>query len=170
MVKLKQLEDNLNYQIDNKERFITLFKNKVKYKYIKYKERLGLLLSDDDFSDIEQIISNFKNINLFYVIKICLIISEYYLQKLKDDIENSQNNEVFEKHLSYLNFANYISVRLNKVKNDPKYLYYTRIVIKKKFKLTQMEYSEEIKEKIKELCNKYDIKYEDSNIKYFVYN
>ena len=100
MIKLNELEKNATYKIDNKETFIILFKNKVKYKYIKYKVKLGLL-SDDVLSDIEQIISDFKKYNVFYLIKIFLITSEYYLQKVKKNKENLENNEIFEKHLNY---------------------------------------------------------------------
>ena len=131
MVKLSELKNNDTYKIENKERFIYLFENKVKYKYIKYKVKLGVL-SDDELSDIDQILVNFKKENCyFYIIKICFIASEFYLQKSKIKKGNIENNEELDKYLDYLNFAYYISIILG----SQKYLNYTRNIISKRFKL-----------------------------------
>ena len=112
MVKLSELKNNDTYKIENKERFINLFENKVKYKYIKYKVKLGVL-SDDELSDIDQILVNFKKENYyFYIIKICFVVSEFYLQKSKIKKSNIENNDEFEKHMDYLNLAYYISITL----------------------------------------------------------
>ena len=153
--------------MNNKGRFITLFENKVKYKYLKYKVKLGVLL-DDEILDIQQIISGFiKSKYYFYVIKTCFIASEFYLKKSKIKKGCLGSNEDLEKHLVYLNFAYYISSSM--INKDQKYLNYTKNIINKK-SLIQKD-SKEIKEKIKELCSKYGIKFEEIYIKLcYVYN
>jgi hypothetical protein len=165
MIKLIELKSNDTYQIENKEKFIILFENKVKYKYIKYKVKLGIL-SDDELSDIDQIIFDFKKQNyFFYIIKSCFIVSEYYLQKSKIKKGNIENNEEFEKHLDYLNFAYYISLRL--CKTSQKYVNYTKNFIAKKYKLINKDNSKEKKDRIKILCDKYGIVYVDNQNNYF---
>ena len=169
MFKLFELKEDSTYPMDgekNKERFISLFECKVKYKYIKYKIRLGILI-DSDLSELEQVVSDFKKKEcFFYVIKTCFLISEWYLLKKKYENINGkeESDEELEKHINYLNFAYYISNIYSLVKKDRKYLDNARCYIKKQFGLTKTENSQEIKENIKLLCNKFKINSEEKNL------
>ena len=161
MVKLIELKYN-NYSIDNKEKFIILFQSKVRYKYIKYKIKLGLLIKEE-LLELEQVVLDFiKAKNIFYIIKTCFLISEWHLRKKNyanlNGLEEESDKELKE-YFNYLNFAYYISIIY-----DKNYIYtnYSKNFIRKKFNITQLkdgsEQVKEIREKLIELCTKYKIK------------
>ena len=169
MVKLIDLKNNQTYPMkqDEKDNFIVLFENKVKYTYIKYKIKLGIL-SDNDLEEMEQMIIVFKKKEYInYVIKVCFLISEWYLKQYKIKNENMKNSEELLMHLSYLNMTLYIGNN----KNKQKYLNYIKEFILKKFEISQRAESNKIKEKITILCNKYEIPDQENKInQFYVYD
>ena len=158
MPKLLELEKNENYKIDNKAKFITLFKSKVKYKYIKYKLKKGKL-NNEDILDLKDLLNNFKKINYFYMMKTCFLLSEWYLQKYKNaKINGKEETKEKLEHLVYLNFANSISyLYLINKEMDGRYIDYAKNYIEKKYNINinKKEKNKEIEERIKELCKEY---------------
>ena len=162
--KIDELRKN-NYTIDNKEKFLILFENKVKYKYIKYKihsiKKLECgILSENELKNLKEILKVFqKNNNSFYFIKTCFLISEWYLKKYKYHIRNGSedNNDNEKNHIYYLNFGLYISAN-----NKEKIFYfdYAKDFIKAKFKYEKQNNSKIINEEVKKLCKEYEIKYD----------
>ena len=149
MVILNKLKDNTTYNTDKqeKEKFITIFQSKVKYKYLKYKIKLDIL-DKEDLLELEEILLYFKKFKcFFYIIKTCFLISEYHLQKMKYVKEDNKRKEKFE-HLSYLNFALYLSFIYLYNTSKRKYIDYCRSYIETKFKLKEREKNEKIKERI----------------------
>ena len=115
----------------NKESFITLFRNKVKYLYYKYKIKYGELSeSNKDLSELEEVLKTFKKENkALYVIKTCFLFSDWYLKKYnlgkRDGKEVCQKEK--DKSIEYLNIACNISNIYNK-----NYIEYTNNIIKNK--------------------------------------
>ena len=162
MVKLFELKDS-NYPIDNKERFITLFQCKVKYKYIKYKIKNGKLINDE-LLELQDVLKDFvKQKYYFYVIKTCFLISEWHLKKKEsDEMNEDENKEELQKHIAYLNFANYVAIVYD---TNQKYINYERDYIKKNYKNCVMKKNNpQMKETIIKLCKDYNIKIQEKTL------
>ena len=98
MTKLFDLKNNKADNIDekDKDKFITLFQSKVKYKYIKYKLKKGkkiskLLLNNEDIADLKELLINFKEKkNFFYMLKTSFLLSEWHFQKYQYGKKNGK--------------------------------------------------------------------------------
>ena len=169
--KLNEIENDNECQMENKNKFIKMFRSKVKYIFIKYKIKNGICEDNDlnelkDNKDHESLIMSFKEENIkVYEIKTYLLISEYFLlqYKRKDDINYKKS------FYDYINFALYIS---NLCENKKYINYY--IKNKKVLKITRIrnEKNEEkykrFSDRLKELCDKYKYKYINERFEYFV--
>ena len=162
--KIVELQNN-NYPIENKDIFLNLFENKVRYKYIKYKISCGILL-EEELSDLKKMINTFKEANnYFYIIKTCFLISKWYLEKYKHDnrMGKEDNNDNKKNHINYLNFGFFFSIKTKDEKIC--YIDYAKEFIIKKFNIEKQNESKEVTEEVKKLCNEYNIKYNIKNIK-----
>jgi hypothetical protein len=130
--KLKYFKNDKSCFMENKISFITIFKNKTKYLYYKHKiKRDELSKSNEDLSKLKKMLIFFKSENeIYYVIKVCFLFSEWYLKKYKFGIRDGKTKcqEEKDKYFEYLNFAYYLSTI------NTKYFEYTIDVIEKKKK------------------------------------
>ena len=157
MVKLFELKDN-NYPMDNKERFVTLFQCRVKYKYIKYKIKNGKLINDE-LLELQDVLKYFvKQKYYFYVIKTCFLISEWHLKKKEsDEMDADKSKEELQKHIVYLNFTHYVAIIYD---INQRYFNDDKDYIKKNYKncVIKKENNPQMKETIIKLCKDYNIK------------
>ena len=130
--KLKYFKNDKSCFMENKISFITIFKNKTKYLYYKHKiKRDELSKSNEDLSKLKKMLIFFKSENeIYYVIKVCFLFSEWYLKKYKFGIRDGKTKcqEEKDKYFEYLNFAYYLSTI------NTKYFEYTIDVIENKKK------------------------------------
>ena len=171
MNKLSELMNN-NYNIDNKKRFITLFRCKVKYKYIKYKVKLGIA-TNKDLNELKQVLKDFIEVKYyFYVIKTSFLISEWHLKKKEYENRNGKegSDEDLQNHIDYLNFGYYVSLVYD---CNQRYLNFSKDYIKKYYKnCTQKKKNNpEIIEKLKLLIKEFNIKIDEKKLEqsYFDY-
>ena len=169
--KLNEIENENDYQMENKNKFIKIFKSKVKYVYIKYKIKNGICEDIDldelkDNENHESLIMSFKEESIkLYEIKTYLLISEYFLLQYK-----SKNEVPYKIYFyNYINFALYIS---NLCGNSEYINYY--IKTKKAMKVNRIknennqEKYKSNSDKLKEMCNKYEYKYLNEKFEYYV--
>ena len=163
MVKLFELKDS-NYPIENKERFVTLFQCKVKYKYIKYKIKNGKLINDE-LLELQDVLKDFvKQGYYFYVIKSCFLISEWHLKKKEsDEMDEDESKEELQKHIVYLNLANYVAITFD---TNQRFINYEKDYIKKNYKNCVIKKDNpQMKETIIKLCKDYNIKILETKFK-----
>ena len=163
-IELSKFENDEKDLMKNKKSFITLFRNKIKYLYYKYKIKSGELSeSDEDLIELKEMLKTFKNEKKpLYVIKTCFLFSEWYLKKYnkkKRDGKTECQKEK-EKHIEYLNFAYYIS----NICND-KYRKYTINIIEKKKQMKDKKSSKDMNNKMKILCNKYQFNFNEKSLR-----
>ena len=173
--ELSDFKNDKNDLMKNKESFITLFRNKIKYLYYKYKIKSGELSeSKEDLKELKEMLKTFKKEKkTLYVIKTCFLLSEWYLKKYnieKRDGKTECQKEV-EKHIKYLNFAYYIS----NIYND-NYRKYTMNIIEKKKQMKDKKSSkdmnnemEKLYKKIEKLCNKYEFNFNEKLLGTYYY-
>ena len=167
-VKLELIINDCN--LDNKKRFVTLFGCKVKYKYIKYKIKLCILINDE-LLELKQVLKDFIEVKYyFYVIKTCFLISEWHLKKKEYENRNGkeESDEELQKHIDYLNFAYYLSILCS----NQRYLYYSRNYIKKYYKncIQKKEKNPEIKAKLKLLCKEFNAIINEGKLDFLYYD
>ena len=161
--ELSDFENDKNYIMENKSRFIKLFKNKIKYLYYKYKIKGGVL-SEEDLSELKEILKTFKNEKKwFYAIKVCFLFSEWHLKKynLEKRDGKAECQKEKDKYFEYLNFAYYISV----IDIYQKYLDYTKDLIQVKYNIKNPKPSKDMKDKIKNLCTEYKFDFKEDSLK-----
>ena len=149
--KLNDFKNDICYIMINKNSFITLFKNKIKYLYYKHKIKCGeLSKTNEDLPKLKEMLKDFKNENkIFYAIKVCFLFSELYKWKEEKD-----------KYFEYLNFAYYISNIYQK------YLEYTKDIIEIKKKMKDYKKpSKDMNDKMKILCNEYAFDFKENLVK-----
>ena len=168
--ELSDFEKDESALMENKKRFIILFKNKIKYLYYKFKIKKikcgELSESNKDLSELEEMLKAFKDEKkVFYVIKVLFLFCEWYLKKYnfgkRDGKKECQKEK--NKFMEYLNFAYYISTTCTS-----NYIRYTETVIENKYKLKNKKLSKEMDNKIKALCNKYHFYFIDHMRKYYL--
>ena len=164
--ELKDFEDDKHYCMENKDIFITLFRSKIKYLYYKFKIKSSTL-SEEDLLDLKELLKEFKNkAKILYAIKVCFLFSEWYLKKYKLGLRDGKTECTKEKEsfMKYINFARYISNCENSEDVKRKY---TQEILENKYKLTNinLKVSEEMNNKMKNLCNEYNFNFKENILK-----
>ena len=174
--RIEKIEKDNECKVENKKRFINLFKCKVKYIFIKYKIK-NRFYQDGELKELSINYNNKKcmvNIfkeekNYFYLIKTFLLISEWKLLEYNTNQEDKSylNNK---EYYYYLNFALYLSY----IYNYKEYIIHY-IESKKKINNKINKESEnkniynEIVEKLKEFCKKYICEeYKEQNYYFYI--
>jgi len=160
--ELNDFENDITYPMENKSRFIKLFRNKIKYLYYKYKI-ISDVLSEEDLLELKEMLKAFRGENkAFCVIKVCFLFSEWYLKKYKIGIREGKPEcqKEKDKYFEYLNFAYYIALITN-IRNN---IEYTIDKIKSKYNILNPKHSRDMNNKIKILCNEYNVVFRENNV------
>ncbi len=177
--RIDKIEEDNECILENKKRFINLFKCKVKYIFIKYKIKKGFCEDGElkelsiNYSNKKCMVSIFKEEqNYFYLIKTFLLLSEWKLLKYKEINANQEDKSYLnnKEYYYYLNFALYLSYKYN-------YKEYIIHYIESKKKINNKINKEsenkkiynEIVEKLKEFCKIYECEeYKDQNYYFYI--
>ena len=128
--RLNEIEKNENYEIENKKSFLKLFRFKVNYSFIKYKIKKGICDKNDlDILKNSLIIFEEEKEYYFFKIKTYLLISEWYIQKWKNQKNKNEDPSKYKEL-----FKENIQLALNYNEKLEKYNYkdYFKEKIKKK--------------------------------------
>ena len=156
----EQIEEDKECKDIDKNNFIQIFENRIKYSFYKYKINFGLFKEEDKL-EIINVPKMFKKNNChFWEIKSYILIANLYNKTNNNNGVGDINNK--ENYYGYLNFSFYLYNYYNKEIKDLKE-YFDTFTIKKIKEENNLEYKI-IKEKIKNYCNEFDYKYNEGNI------